>query len=137
MTWLSDQRNMQPVVESDSWSRAEQFALDYGFAGCIVSSAYDEVDTHHSGMPGEYLGYAERFIKSIGGMVIDVKERNDRMLPYLVEELVRRSYHASQTCYNPAIKGRWVTGTDIFRISRLILEGFRKYGLKLEDLHTS
>lgn len=122
--------NQRPISTSNE--RVEEFLRNFGTRGVIIFAAFNAVNPlKRPCLDDEYLGNAEKFVEQAGWLDTIPDERS---LTFLVEELVRRSFSASQTCYTPALKGAWVGGTDIFRISRGILEGFRKNGLKLENL---
>jgi hypothetical protein len=132
MSWLTS-KVLTPSSDYDANECVEKSIHEYGVGLRIALNAWDEVDPLHCAYtPDEYLGYAERFVKSINATLVN--EEDEVMRLSLVAEHVRRSFHASQTCYNPKLKRPWVSSTDIVRIAREILEAVRKDGLKLEDL---
>jgi hypothetical protein len=128
MSWL-DPRNIRSPL-SNAEATVSAFLEEQGQLGVVVLGAWNAVDPLHCfSMPDEYLGYAERFIELTTGTI---PERWSDY-PDLMEELVRRSFHPMQVCFNVRLGQSRVTAESIKSIARLITEGVKRAGIRLEQ----
>ena len=130
--------NTGPEKGYNPHNRVVVFIQEHGKLGEIAMEAWNSVDPFHCLYPGgyecpcdlqnpdEYLGYAERFVQGFGKASVALGGST----PELVEELVRRSFGASQVVVNPANGLRWVSTEDLKAIAQRIAEQID--GLKLE-----
>jgi len=96
----------------------------------VARQAWNEVNPFHCNSgedcnPDEYIGYARRFVEGLRGAYPALSEEPSKNSPFLIEELVRRSFYAGQTCYHPGIERCWATRRDRAKIASLLRERLR------------
>lgn len=129
MNWLKP--NGQGPTEEELNTKLEDFFTEYGPLASIALDAWNSVDPFRCFFDinaDEYLGYARRFVEQMQAVFPD-----DRSEPALVEELVRRSFAASQVITR-ACGHQFAADDDIQAIAGRIAAGIEQMGLDLEEL---
>ncbi len=130
MSWLTPHE----PTDYDPRGQVEAFIAKYHAMGAIVLHAWNTADPLSCYFgddcnPDEYIRYAERFIEGLERTLPDERKR----YPHLIAELVRRSFHASQVCYDPKLGRAWAPRSRRSEIARLITEGIAEAGINLEE----
>lgn len=133
MTWLKPENITDSMYDPETtlksvvdWTEPEWRVVFF-----IVLEVWNEVNplnTYYGDdcNPDEYAGHAERFIKGLRAELITWEVQPKQTSPFILVELVRRSFHSSQVCYNPALKRCWVTRSTRVRLARHIAAAFRR-----------